>query len=92
VLNFKKFSNVVHRYPNPALDVIKLRNDTELRYEQINLSLLDAQGRLIRVEQLKKPNTSQGLIRVTTSDLSSGTDFLEIEMGSQIIREKVMVY
>lgn len=76
------FSKFVDAYPNPMIDNINLKINTDLQ----DISVIDQLGKTVYFQ--KKPNNNQN---ISLPNLKSGTYFLEFKIASGKAYRKVLV-
>ncbi len=73
-------------YPNPARDYINIRLN-DIQEQHIKMRILDVNGRIHKVET----SIESGLMRVDTQGIPAGVYIVEIEAGSKIFHQSIVI-
>ncbi|HNR19934.1 MAG TPA: T9SS type A sorting domain-containing protein [Bacteroidia bacterium] len=75
-------------YPNPASDVVNIQLSEIMQHENLNVSILNVQGREIFKTHVQHTNSR---FRINLSDLSPGIYFIKLETQAHTAIKKLVV-
>lgn len=80
-------NDVIKVFPNPAKDIINIEINTEAISGQLDITLFNAQGQIVR----QQSSNINGLARINVSDLISGNYTMRLTNAKNIISKNIVI-
>lgn len=80
-------NDVIKVFPNPAKDIINIEINTEAISGQLDITLFNAQGQIVR----QQSSNINGIARINVSDLISGNYTMRLTNAKNIISKNMVI-
>lgn len=89
-INVDEIENIeqyIKIYPNPVADNLSLEMDSNLKVDDIAVSMFNVQGQLLHQQQLERGTTNAN---IPTQNLPSGVYFIQIQLDKRQFSQKII--